>query len=291
MTPSIFDSRSCTLGEGPLWHPLRQQLFWFDIMGSRLMSRHQDQALDWQFGRHVSAAGWLDREHLLIASETGLSRFNLSNRQDEMLCPIEADRTTTRSNDGRADPWGGFWVGTMGKGGEFEQGTLYRWFNGELRILQEGLTTPNSICFDKARNCAYYSDTKTRLIWRQPLDPNKGWPIGERSIFLDLTAQADQMEYKPDGAVIDAEGCLWSAQWGAARVARYSPNGDFLRAIDLPTGHTSCPAFGSATLDILFITTATQKLPDDATSWRQTAGQTFAVKTNVQGVAEPQVLA
>ena len=71
-------------------------------------------------------------------------------------------------------------------------------------------------------------------------------------------------EHKPDGAVIDAEGCLWSAQWGSARVARYSPEGHFLSAIDLLTGHTSCPAFGDPDLKTLYVTTALQKLPEEA---------------------------
>ncbi|UWQ48144.1 SMP-30/gluconolactonase/LRE family protein [Leisingera aquaemixtae] len=145
MTATVFDSRSCVLGEGPLWHPQRQQLFWFDIMSCKLLSRLGSRPLEWQFDRHVSAAGWIDETHLLIASETGLSRFGLETGREEMLCEIEADRPETRSNDGRADPWGGFWMGTMGKAGEPGLGRLYRWARGELRVLDSGLTTPNAI--------------------------------------------------------------------------------------------------------------------------------------------------
>lgn len=289
MTVTVFDSRSCILGEGPLWHPRRQQLFWFDIMNCKLLSRHEGQPLEWQFDRHVSAAGWIDNSRLLIASETGLSRFDLETGAEEMLCAIEADRPQTRSNDGRADPWGGFWMGTMGKAGETAAGTLYRWFRGELKVLDSGLTTPNAICFDADRHCAYYSDTRTRLIWRQPLDPATGWPAGDKTVFLDLRATAETPEHKPDGAVIDSAGCLWSAQWGSARVARYSPEGRFLSAISLPTGHSSCPAFGGADLGTLYVTTATQKLPEDRDDWQATAGQTFAIATAFCGVKEPAV--
>lgn len=297
LSPSvkIFDTRGCTLGEGPLWHPERKQLFWFDIVNNRLLSRHQDQALSWQFDRNVSAAAWIDHDHLLIASETGLSRFNLTSHTDEMLCEIEADMPLTRSNDGRADPWGGFWMGTMSKAGEIGQGSLYRWRpgpdGGTLRVLETALSTPNAICFDMARACAYWADTKTRIIWRQPVDPDTGWPQGEKSVFVDLRATADSPEYKPDGAVIDAAGCLWSAQWGAGRVARYSPDGQFMEAIALPTGHTSCPAFGGDDMSTLFVTTAQQKLPKDHPEWQDTAGQTFAIDIaplQLQGQAAPQ---
>jgi len=290
MTVEIFDDRGCVLGEGPLWHPERQQLFWFDIIGSKLLSRLGSQPLEWQFDRHISAAGWINHTHLLIASETGLSRFNLETGTEELLVEIEADRPETRSNDGRADPWGGFWIGTMGKAGEPGLGTLYRWYRQELRVLETDMSTPNAICFDRARNCAYYSDTKTRLIWRHPLDPQTGWPEGDKEIFVDLRATAEAPEHKPDGAVVDADGCLWCAQWGSARVARYSSDGQFLSAINLPTGHTSCPAFGGADLTTLYVTTASQKLPANAQDWQQTAGQTFAIETSVHGLSEPQVI-
>lgn len=287
----IFDARTCTLGEGPLWHPRLEQLFWFDIVNGRLLSRRGDETHERDLGRCVSAAGWIDEATLLIAGETGLTRLDLATGAEEMLCPIEADRPETRSNDGRADPWGGFWVGTMGKAGEAGAGTLYRWYRGELRVLETGLTTPNAICFDRNRLCAYYTDTKTRQIWRQPLDPGTGWPEGGKAVFLDLGATPEAPEHKPDGAVIDAEGCLWSAQWGSARVARYSPDGAFLSAIDLPTGHTSCPAFGGAGLATLFVTSATQKLPEDRPGWQATAGQTFAVPGAGRGLPEPRVTA
>lgn len=278
------------LGEGPLWHPERQQLFWFDIVNSKLLSRVGDQALSWQFDRNVSAAGWIDRDHLLIASETGLSRFNLETETEEMLCDIEADNPLTRSNDGRADPWGGFWVGTMDKAGEPGKGTLYRWRpDGELRVIQHKMSTPNAICFDPIRSVAYFSDTKTRIIWRTGVDPETGWPQGEKTVFVDLRATSDRPERKPDGAIIDAEGCLWSAQWGAARVARYSPEGAFLSSIDLPTGHTSCPAFGGPDLRTLFVTTAQQKLPESRPDWIETAGNTFSVLVTVSGQAEPRL--
>lgn len=291
MTVTVFDDRSCVLGEGPLWHPGRGQLFWFDILRNRLMSRAGDAALDWRFDRHVSAAGWIDARHLLIASETDLVRFDLETGAETRICPLEADRAETRSNDGRADPWGGFWVGTMGKAGEAGAGTLYRWYRGELRALQGGLTTPNAICFAPDRSCAYYADTRTRIIWRQPLEPEHGWPAGERALFIDLRATGDAPEYKPDGAVTDAEGCLWSAQWGASRVARYGPDGRFLEAVALPTDHTSCPAFGGADLTALYVTTAAQKLSEEQmVAQKDSAGRTFALAGAGRGRPEPRVL-
>ena len=72
---TVFDDRRCELGEGALWHPERRQLFWFDIVGGALMSRGAEQPLRWDFGEFASAAGWIDHDHLHVATETGLLRL------------------------------------------------------------------------------------------------------------------------------------------------------------------------------------------------------------------------
>ena len=147
MTYQIFDNRPCDLGEGPLWHPERQQLFWFDITNSLLRSRDDDHALEWRFDRMVSAAGWVDRDHLLIASERDLVLFDLRTEAETLVIDLEADNPITRSNDGRIDPLGGFWIGTMGKEAEAGAGAIYRFYRGELRRLYPDISIPNAISF------------------------------------------------------------------------------------------------------------------------------------------------
>ncbi len=126
----IHDDRPCELGEGPLWHPERNQLFWFDILSQRLLTRTAEGPLAWAFPHRVSAAGWVDRDRLLIASEVALSLFDLATGQATPVVSLEADTPATRSNDGRADPQGGFWIGTMGKRAEPGAGAIYRFYRG-----------------------------------------------------------------------------------------------------------------------------------------------------------------
>ncbi|MDJ0827304.1 MAG: SMP-30/gluconolactonase/LRE family protein [Rhodobacter sp.] len=283
MTP--FDDRRCELGEGPLWHPVRQQLFWFDILGRRLLTREGDAARDWRFEEIVSAAGWTGRDTLLIASETRLFQFDLETGVQDTIAPLEADRPMTRSNDGRADPQGGFWIGTMGKGAEKHAGAIYRYYRGELRRLYPDVTIPNSICFAPDGTRAYFADTFSRRIMTQPLDA-EGWPDGTPQVFLDLRADG----LNPDGSVTDAEGNLWNAQWGASRVAGYSPDGEFLNAFDFPARHTSCPAFGGLDLTTLYCTTAQELLSPEILAAEPLNGQTFAVETGHKGWPEPRVI-
>ncbi|MGB5871281.1 MAG: SMP-30/gluconolactonase/LRE family protein [Albidovulum sp.] len=279
MTARIFDARICALGEGPLWHPIRKQLFWFDILGNRLLSRAGDAPLEWRFDEHVSAAGWIDADRLLIASETGLMRLDLRSGESDRVIGLEEQNLQTRSNDGRADPWGGFWIGTMGKNAQAHAGAIYRFYQGTMHRLFGQITIPNAICFSPDRAFAYFTDTVTQVVLRQGLDKD-GWPKGAATPFVDLTGQG----LNPDGAVVDKEGCLWIAQWGASRLARYGANGSFLSSIDLPASQITCPAFGGDDLKTLYVTSAA--IGVDETD----AGKTFLGQTAVAGQQEYQVI-
>ena len=281
MKVKVYSDTRCRLGEGPLWHPERAELFWFDILGKRLYARSDAGERHWSFPEHVSAAGRINRDALLIASETGLYRFDIGSGARSLVVPLEADTPLTRSNDGRADPWGGFWIGTMGKNAEPQAGAIYRFFRGELRKLVSAITISNSICFAPDRSVAYYCDTKVGKIMRQPLNATDGWPMGEPSVFLGLSETA---VFGADGSVVDSEGALWNAQWGASRVARYAPDGRLLQTVDVPTSQVSCPAFGGPDLRTLYITTAADGADGEA------AGKTYCTRIATAGLADPEVL-
>lgn len=282
----VFDDRVCKLGEGPLWHPTRQQFFWFDILGKRLLSQTNDGPLEWCFDEHVSAAGWIDENTLLMASETGLWKLSLNDSSLDLVTPLEANNPVTRSNDGRADPWGGFWIGTMGKNAEPDAGAIYRYYKGELHKLFSPITISNAICFSPDRNFAYYTDTVTQLVMRQALEATDGWPVGQAEVFLDLQEE----DLNPDGAVIDAEGNMWLAQWGACRVAVYGPNSTFMKSIEFDALQTSCPAFGGHDLTTLFCTTAAIGLKTVTLEKQPQNGMTFSHKNAGLGQAEHQVI-
>ncbi len=275
----VFDERQCTLGEGPLWHPERQQLFWFDILGKKLMTRDNGAPKSWTFNEYVSAAGWVSRAELLIASASKLFLFNLETETSAKLCDLEADNQVTRSNDGRADPKGGFWIGTMGVNAEQGAGAIYRFYKGELRKLFGGITVSNAICFSPDGENAYFADTHTQTIQQVALD-EAGWPKGMPTLFVDLSSDG----LNPDGAVVDSEGHLWNAQWGANRVARYTPNGQFVEEIIFPAQQVSCPAFGGEDLQTLFATTAAIGLKGDD------EGKTYFAQVTVPGQREHQVI-
>lgn len=282
----LFDARPCGLGEGALWHPGRQTLYWFDITGRRLLWRGPEGpgALDLPEMHSAAAAVAGDAGALLVASETGLWRLRLADGARSLVCPLEAGDPRTRSNDGRADPQGGFWIGTMGKALEPGAGSIWRWHRGELRRLWSGITIPNAIAFDPGGAAACFADTPTGRVMRVALDP-EGWPQGEPAVFLDLRGEG----LNPDGAVTDADGALWVACWGAGRVAAWGRDGRPRGAVTVAAPHASCPAFGGPDLGTLFVTTARAGMDAAALAAHPLAGAVFAAPGAGRGRAEAAV--
>jgi len=284
MTP--FDTRPCTLGEGPLWHPERRQLFWCDITVGRILSRDGETDLDWTFPVNVSALGWIDRDRMLVASELALHELDIPTGRSEVILPLDANDPNTRSNDGRADPWGGFWIGTMGKGAEPGAGAIWRYYRGEVRQLYPRISIPNAISFTPGGRFAHFADSAARKVWRVALSATDGWPEGEPEVFLDFAGRTGV----PDGAVVDAEGNLWLAVWGEGCVAVHAPDGREIRRVPVPAPHTTCPAFGGPGLATLHVTSAREGLSGRALVDAPLSGQTFAIATDAVGQPEHQVI-
>lgn len=285
---TLFDPRTCILGEGPLWHPLRKQYFWFDIMGKKLLTTDANGPKEWAFEEYVSAAGWVSKEELLIASQTSLSLFNVeTGKTVRKICDLEADNPATRSNDGRADPYGGFWIGTMAITAEAKAGAIYRYYKGELRCIFDDISISNAICFSPDGHYAYYSDTAEKTIRRQVLNRETGWPTGPSELWVDLSDEG----INPDGAVVDSKGFLWNAQWGVNRIACYNPQGVLVETIACPeASQTSCPAFGGEGLTDMLITTARIGLGAEVLKSEPNAGATFLATNVGHGQAENQVI-
>lgn len=286
--PRVIHQGRHEIGEGPLWHDGIGRLFWFSILEGRLLSCAADGAdpREWRLGERASAAGIIDDATLLIATETGLWRLDLAAGTKTLVVALEADNPRTRSNDGRVAPDGSFWIGTMGLDHTDGAGAIYRFVpegdGGRVEVVQRNVTIPNSICFAPDGRTAYWCDTKEGVIRRLPLGTD-GAPAGDSAVHVDLRKEG----LNPDGSVTDREGCLWNAQWGAHRVARYDPDGRFMEAVSFPVAQVSCPAFGGLDMTTLFATTAHEGLSPDRRE--ADAGNTFAIETGARGRPEARV--
>jgi sugar lactone lactonase YvrE len=274
------------LGEGIIWHGGRQQLIWFDIFRKCAFLANADGSgiTAYGFGDPVSAAFIVDDDTLLVASSGGLLSLDLATGKTAMVHEIEADQAETRSNDCRVAPGNSIWFGTMADASQ-QVASIYHYRNGELTPLFTDLSCPNAICFSPAGDRAYFSDTFDHKIMTCLVDPETGLPAGDTEVFVDLTAEGAN----PDGAVVDSEGCLWNAHWGAGRVARYRPDGTLDVSIDLPAPQTTCPCLGGPDLRTLFVTTAFGWLSPEEAAAYPLSGAIFAVEVDVPGLPERTV--
>lgn len=283
----LIDSQ-CALGEGPIWHPGRQQLFFFDINEQTLfaVTAGGEIADSWLFNETIAAAAIIDDHTLALATDTGLKEFDLSTGGMNRINEIEADKPDTRTNDSRVHPSGAFWIGTMTRSEqEAPIGAVYHYRAGALTTLKSGIKIPNATCFSPDGRIAYWTDTPTKKIMKIETDPATGLPVGEWTVFADVSEGRGY----PDGAVVDSEGYLWNAKWGGSCVVRHAPDGSIDRVIEVPVSQVTCPAFGGADLKTLFITTANKNLSAEQLAAEKVAGGLFVIDVDVAGQPETPI--
>lgn len=284
---SVLSDVACELGEGPVYDPDTDTLWWCDILACRLLALPLSggEAVVHEVPAMTSAVALVDDERHLLVTETGLQLREKASGKVEMLAEVEANRPDTRSNDARVHPSGALWFGTMGKEAEENAGAIYWYFNGEVRRLYSNITIPNGICFSPDGAIAYYADTHENRLYRVACDTRTGLPVDEPV----LTVDGNDMPGGIDGSVTDAEGNIWIARWGGGRLDVWSGRGELIRSIPLPARQLTCPAFVGPDADRIAVTSAYEGMDAAAREADSEAGKTFLLDLAVNGRLEPSV--
>jgi len=281
----LFVDSRCELGEGPFWHPLLGRLFWFDILNQTLLSADADGHIVDRitFKDTVSAAGVIDENTLAVTQSGVLMRYDFRDDSRTPIIEVEADVPGNRTNDSRVDRAGGFWIGTMGRRAEAGVGGVWHYRAGQLSKIISNIRIPNAICFSPDGRTAYFTDSGNMIV-KCALDPETGAPIGPWEDFFTMEGPGGA-----DGAVVDSEGFVWNARWGAGKAIRISPDGKLDKTVEVPGGVTrvSCPAFGGKDYKTLYLTTAREGFTPQDEIDQPTAGSVFAIELDVPGLPEP----
>ena len=292
MTPELIpfkgtriDAPLCTLGEGPTYDPHTDTAWWFDILGRKLYSLAMNATSPVVHDLPVmgSVLARVDDARQVVVTETGLQLRHTTTGELELITPIEADNSHTRSNDGRVHPCGALWFGTMGKNAEKRAGAIYHVARGRVTKLYPDISIPNAICFSPDGEAAYFTDTMSGKFMRVRVDPTTALPTGEPEVFYDHRGSEGGL----DGAVCDSDGTIWNARWGAGCVDAYAPDGTRLLSLKVPASPSSCPAFVGKNADRLLVTTAREGLSDTELTADPEAGATFVLDHPVKGRFEP----
>jgi sugar lactone lactonase YvrE len=268
------------LGEGPVWEDRSQCLRFVDIEGARLLSYRNDGSTAIQpFDGGLSAVFVTPTGRLLCATTRGLVSFDPTDAQCRFLRRIEHGRSGNRTNDGKCDPSGRVWIGTMDATERAFTGALYRIDrHGHCTRVLDEIGVSNGLDWSPDGTVFYYTDSKRGLIWRFPFDMTSG-ALGSRSVF----AQVPRNQGVPDGLTVDADGFIWSAHWDGWRVTRYDPDGAVERVIGLPVPRVTSLCFGGPQLDTLYITSARIGLTGEQLRAAPLSGGLFGCRPGVRG--------
>lgn len=309
------------LGEGPIWHPGEQALYWTDINAPAI--QRFDPATGavtrWPMPEQVGSFVFREQGGIVAGMKSGFAFIDLHSNSAqpysrvepnstarhgntaepngraqpysrvepialaEPIYSVEPDLPHTRLNDGKCDRAGRYWCGTVDDERKPHCG-LYRLDpGGSVRKMDGGFTVANGIAWSPDNRTMYFSDSPSETVYAYDFDLASG-EIANRREFISTKG----MDAFVDGATVDAEGFYWCAHIYAGEIARYDPHGKLERTIELPVRHPTMCTFGGKDLDTLYVTSGTQFVKEKWAHTQPLAGGLFAIhNVGVRGLPEP----
>jgi L-arabinonolactonase len=277
-----------TLGEGVLWDPIGERVWWTDIQERRLFRYDPlNRALQtFELPERLGSFGFVAGSAKIVAAfESGFAIYHPESGQLDWLSRPDHGAKNVRFNDGRVDRQGRFWAGSMVEGQGEPTGKLYCLQGATPQVRLSNVAISNSICFSPDGRYLYFADSPRREIARYDIDANTGG-ISNRIVFARTPAGAF-----PDGSNVDAQGYVWNAHWGAGRVVRYALDGSIDMQIEVPATQPTCVAFGGKNLDLLYVTSAREGLSAEALAPQPQAGDVFVYQLGIKGLADARFTA
>jgi len=270
----IVVATECELGEGPTWDALRQRLLWLDVDGHVLHELAADgHHRSTKLGQRVSAIVPHIDGGLVGIAGLDVIRFDNRGKALSVIASLPPDGDGF-ANDGRCDPHGRLWVGTVDRS-DAKAGSLFCVTDdGTVTPVRDGVALSNGMDWSPDGTKCYFVDSLSHCIEILHLGLD-GLPVGsETLVTVDLL---------PDGLTVDAQGGIWVALWDGGAVHRYTPDGRLDRVISVPGGFVTSCAFGGPDQTRLFITTARGGLPAAKLRAEPGAGALFAIEAGVAG--------
>jgi len=270
----------CALGESPVWWTEARLLVFIDITGRRLhrfdpISKHHEvDAIEEDIGCVAPAKGG----GYVAGLRSGIWLLDAKGAKVRQLAANPENAANPRFNDGRVDPRGRYFAGTLDESKAAGDASQYRYDRRGLTKVTDGIMTSNGQAFSPDGRTLYFSDTPRFVIYRFDYDPDSGEATNRR-VFARIEPTATDRG-RPDGAAVDMEGCYWSSLYEGSRIRRYDPDGKVMADYPVPALNTTMPAFGGADRKTIFVTTARDKKGGPG-------GGLYAMPVDVAGLATP----
>ena len=280
------------VGESAIWHEVESALYWVDIEGLTVNRLHaaSGKFSSWKMGSNPSALAIDDNNFLVVATRERLLRLNTTDGAETPIADAPYDTSKVRFNDGRVDPAGRFWIGTMYEPRDQPAAEMYVLARDNLRCAwRGGMTNSNGLAWSLDGRTMFHADTTTHRVDCYDFDVTTGEQSNRRTI-ITFASDKTVPDYggRPDGATIDAEGMYWVAMFEGGRVLRISPTGEILREIKLPVRCPTSVCFGGPDLRTLYITSASQGRSSEEIAQYPHTGKVLSVRLDVAGREEPE---
>lgn len=268
------------LGEVPIWSARERALYWIDAFrpALRRFVPATGAVTSWTPPVKLGSFALRAAGGVLLATRAGLGLFEPEAGNFALVHNPEADRPTNWLNDGCCDRRGRFWVGSMDKMIEAPRARLHRFdADRSCHTMADGMWLTNTVAFSPDDRAMYVGDSHVKTIFRYDFDLAAG-TIAHRRPFATVERGI------PDGSCVDADGCLWNAQFDAGQIVRYTPDGRVDRTIALPVTRPTACAFGGDDLATLYVTTARFRLSDAERAAQPQAGGLLALEVGTRGL-------
>ena len=277
----VIDSKS-DLGEGAIWNYKTGELMWINITGKILNFYNPKTGNNKEMftGQMIGTVVPCESDQVLVALKNGIYSLNPFTGSKKLIVDPEKDLPNNRFNDGKCDPAGRFWAGTMSMVDEKGAGTLYR-LDGDSSIhkMIENVSISNGIVWSLDSKKMYYIDTPTQKVMSYDYNNETG-EISNPKVAVKVAVDLGS----PDGMTIDEEGNLWIALWGGSAVGCWNPEtGELVKKIEVPAKNVTSCAFGDDDLGTLYITTARTDTNEKELKKFPNAGGLFKTNPGVNG--------
>jgi len=283
----VLNSRSI-IGESPVWDDRNNFLYWIDILDKCVHVFDPDTGGDKRInvGQQIGCLVLCESGNAVVGLEDGIYKLDIKSGELHKFANPEPHLTNNRFNDGKCDPVGRLWIGSMsmaendGSGSSPPAGSLYCLKpDGKIEKKLDGVTISNGLAWSPDNKTMYYIDSPTRKVVAFDYELSTGEITNGRTVV-----NIPEDEGIPDGMTIDSEGLLWVAHWGGWKVGRYDPQtGRCVQTVRLPAQNVTCCTFAGKDLEELYITTATIGI-DEKDEHQPNAGGVFCVKTGLRGL-------
>ncbi|GAB5399522.1 MAG: SMP-30/gluconolactonase/LRE family protein [Aureisphaera sp.] len=271
------------LGEGAYWNHKTQEFYWVDILGKQLHIYNPKTKRNRSFPTPSLIGTVVPKNDSMavVALEDGIYTMNTHDGSLAVLSEVEKDMDINRFNDGKCDPNGNLWVGSMHLEQTQPMGSVYKIDAlGKTEKMIDSVTISNGIVWTKDHSTMYYIDTPTGTIRAYDYDKATATISNERVAVI-----VDPKDGFPDGMTIDSEDMLWVGMWNGNAVARFNPKtGELMSKIEVPAHNVTACAFGGHNLDKLYITSASVDMTDEEKEQYPLAGSLFVADPGVTGV-------